>query len=148
MLLNLRNAVLDLGGPTILDNIDFQLDQTQRVALLGRNGCGKSTLLKVLAGKLALDSGVKKIDQGVTLGYLGQALPDEMPETVYELIASSFGEAGRYLVQSKTAADDDHDFHTAMGQVDTWTAASRIDKVISQFQLEPDMKFADLSGGR
>jgi len=148
MLLNLRNAVLDLGGPTILDNIDFQLDQTQRVALLGRNGCGKSTLLKVLAGKLVLDSGVKKIDQGVTLGYLGQALPDEMPETVYELIASSFGEAGCYLVQSKTAADDDHDFHTAMGQVDTWTAASRIDKVISQFQLEPDMKFADLSGGR
>lgn len=148
MLLNLRNAVLDLGGPTLLDNIDFQLDKDQRTALLGRNGCGKSTLLKVLAGQLALDSGVVKIDQGITLGFLGQAVPDNVPKTVYELIALSFGEAGRLLVQSHNAADDDHEHHAAISEVDTWTVAARVDKVISQFQLEPEMEFATLSGGR
>ncbi|MBL4851066.1 MAG: ATP-binding cassette domain-containing protein [Gammaproteobacteria bacterium] len=148
MLLNLHNAVLDLGGPTLLDNIDFQLNKGQRVALLGRNGCGKSTLLKVLAGQLALDSGTRKINQGVTLGYLSQAVPNETPKTVYELIALSFGEAGRLLVQSHHAADDDHAHHAAMSEVDTWTVAARIDKVISQFQLEPEMQFSALSGGR
>ncbi|MBL1293851.1 MAG: ATP-binding cassette domain-containing protein [Thiotrichales bacterium] len=148
MLLNLRNAVLDLGGPIILDNVDFQLNSDQRIALLGRNGCGKSTLLKVLAGQLALDSGVVKRDQGITLSYLGQAVPDNPPKTVYELIALSFGEPGRLLLQSHHAADDDHEHHAAMSEVDTWTVAARIDKVMTQFELEPEMEFASLSGGR
>ncbi len=148
MLLNLRNAVLDLGGPTILNHVDFQLNKNQRVALLGRNGCGKSTLLKVLAGQIAPDSGVRKINQGVTLGYLGQAMPDDIPKTVYELVALSFGEAGRLLLQSHNVADDDHAHHAAMSELDTWTVAARIEKVISQFQLDPEMEFAALSGGR
>ena len=44
-------------GQNILDGITFQIDQGQRVGLLGKNGAGKSTLFKILTGELEYDEG-------------------------------------------------------------------------------------------
>ena len=44
-------------GQNILDGITFQIDQGQRVGLLGKNGAGKSTLFKILTGELPRNSG-------------------------------------------------------------------------------------------
>lgn len=146
MLLNLRNAVLNLGGPNILDDVNFQLSSGQRVALLGRNGSGKSTLLKVMAGELMLDDGKRETAQGISLGYLPQCLPEDAPRTVYELVARGFGESGRLLLKGKTGSlAADH--YEALEQAGGWDIAHRIDKAISQLKLEPDMVLASLSGG-
>lgn len=128
MLLNLRNACLDLGGPKILDNVVYQLEKNQRVALLGRNGCGKSTLLKVLAGNLQLDSGMRELGKEVTIDFLPQVVPDDIPATVYDLIAKSL----------KTNIHDN----------EGWDVRHRIDKVLSQFELSGDEKILSMSGGR
>ena len=128
MLLNLRNACLDLGGPKILDNVVYQLEKNQRVALLGRNGCGKSTLLKVLAGNVQLDSGMRELGKEVTIDFLPQVVPDDIPATVYDLIAKSL----------KTNIHDN----------EGWDVRHRIDKVLSQFELSGDEKILSMSGGR
>ena len=48
-------------GQNILDGITFQIDQGQRVGLLGKNGAGKSTLFKILTGELEYDEGTVTI---------------------------------------------------------------------------------------
>lgn len=148
MMLSLRNACLDLGGPAILGDVNFQLVNNQRVALLGRNGCGKSTLLKVLAGQMALDSGVREINQDATIGYLGQDVPAGLRCSVYEFVAKSFGRAGQLLLQSQAGKLDPDALHSADLEPDIWSIANRIDKALSQLQLDADAEFASLSGGR
>ena len=51
-------------GQNILDGITFQIDQGQRVGLLGKNGAGKSTLFKILTGELEYDEGTVTIAPG------------------------------------------------------------------------------------
>jgi len=56
-LLKLDNVSVAFGLKPVLDQADLQIDEQERVGLIGRNGEGKSTLLKVLAGEVLSDSG-------------------------------------------------------------------------------------------
>ena len=56
--ITLDKATLAFGHVDLLARTDFQLDEGERVGLIGRNGGGKSSLLKVLAGEAQLDDGV------------------------------------------------------------------------------------------
>jgi ABC-2 type transport system ATP-binding protein len=51
---------------TVLDNISFELREGETLGIMGRNGCGKSTLLKVLCGIYTADSGVVRVNAGLT----------------------------------------------------------------------------------
>jgi len=55
--ITLDKASLAFGHVALLDHVEFQLDEGERVGLIGRNGGGKSSLLKVLAAQAALDDG-------------------------------------------------------------------------------------------
>ena len=55
-LLRLDEVELHFGSHVILDRVSLNLDQGQRVGLLGRNGAGKTTLFKILAGELTPES--------------------------------------------------------------------------------------------
>ena len=59
-------------GQNILDGITFQIDQGQRVGLLGKNGAGKSTLFKILTGELEYDEGTVTIAPGRRIGLISQ----------------------------------------------------------------------------
>ena len=59
--ITLDKAALAFGHVALLDHVEFQLDENERVGLIGRNGGGKSSMLTVLAGRAALDDG-----EGVT----------------------------------------------------------------------------------
>ncbi len=51
-------------GRNVLDGLTFQIDQGERVGLLGRNGAGKTTLFRILTGELEADEGQVTIGQG------------------------------------------------------------------------------------
>ena len=93
-LLKLDNVSVAFGLKPVLDNADLQIDEQERVGLIGRNGEGKSTLLKVLAGQVLADSGQVWRQAGITIATLEQSplLPDA--PTVYDDVADSWGEVG------------------------------------------------------
>lgn len=55
MLYRINNGAVVLGGDTILENVNFEIRDTEKIAVVGRNGCGKTTLLKLIAGEVDLD---------------------------------------------------------------------------------------------
>ena len=71
--ISLNKASLAYGHVALLDHIDFQLDEGERVGLIGRNGGGKSSMLKVLAGAAALDDGIVWRAPGARVCYVSQA---------------------------------------------------------------------------
>ena len=71
-LLTLKNIALRFGRQTLLDDVELNVGEGDRLALVGRNGSGKSTLLKILAGEIEPDRGERTSRQGVTVRYLSQ----------------------------------------------------------------------------
>lgn len=55
MLYKINNGAVMLGGDTILENVNFEIRDTEKIAVVGRNGCGKTTLLKLIAGEVELN---------------------------------------------------------------------------------------------
>ena len=48
----IRHAIVEYGADRILDDINFEIHDKEKIAIVGRNGCGKTTLLKLIAGDL------------------------------------------------------------------------------------------------
>ena len=77
-------------GKKILDGLTFQVDQGERVGLLGRNGAGKTTLFKILTGELDADEGEARTAPGKGVGLISQ-IPVYPPEyTVADVLATAF----------------------------------------------------------
>ncbi len=74
-LLSMQNVKLSFGGPLLLDGVDLQIEEGERVCLLGRNGAGKSTLMKLIMGEVQPDSGNIASKQSLCAAYLGQEVP-------------------------------------------------------------------------
>ncbi|MFD0588866.1 ABC-F family ATP-binding cassette domain-containing protein [Paenibacillus sp. GCM10027627] len=72
MLLQVSNVSKSYGVSAILSNISMQVQEKERIGLVGVNGAGKSTLLKIIAGELTPDSGEIHKAKEVRLGYLAQ----------------------------------------------------------------------------
>ena len=77
-------------GKRILDGLSFQVDQGERVGLLGKNGAGKTTLFKILTGELDHDEGQVSIAPGKGLGLISQ-IPVYPPDyTVEDVLQTAF----------------------------------------------------------
>ena len=50
------NGAVSYNGQTVLDNINFEIKDGEKIAVVGRNGCGKTTLLKAITGDVELDA--------------------------------------------------------------------------------------------
>src|SRR5262245_46488854 len=85
-LLGLNDVTLSHGGPRLLDGATLQIDDGERVGLLGRNASGKSTLLALLAGDLEPDSGDVSRRQGLTWGRLPQDVPRGLSGRVIDVM--------------------------------------------------------------
>jgi len=80
------------GGQVVLDDVGFAVPPGQKVALVGRNGCGKTTLLRIVAQAESADSGQVVLAPGCQVGYLGQEGQLEGSRTLYQEMATVFGD--------------------------------------------------------
>ena len=71
-ILQVENASFAVGHVALLDHAAFQLDNGEKIGLIGRNGAGKSTFLKILAGVQKLDDGQVIIQNGLKIVYVPQ----------------------------------------------------------------------------
>ncbi|MCI6256008.1 MAG: ABC-F family ATP-binding cassette domain-containing protein [Clostridiales bacterium] len=149
-------------GTKILDGLTFQIDQGERVGLLGRNGAGKTTLFKILTGELDYDEGEVAIAPGKGIGLISQ-IPVYPPEyTVYDVLQTAFErlhamEREMAELAERMAHDSDSAIlrrydklsaaFEAAGGYDTDT---ELNKVCNGLLISQDMRgqlFSSLSGG-
>ncbi len=78
-------------GHNVLDGLTFQIDQGERVGLLGRNGAGKTTLFRILTRELEPDEGQVSVGQGRRLGLISQIPVYPAEYTVEDVLRSAFG---------------------------------------------------------
>ena len=159
--ITLDKAALAYGHVALLDHVDFQLDEGERVGLIGRNGGGKSSMLKVLAGQATLDDGIIWRAPGVRICYVSQEPMLNADATVFDAVAEGLGELRQLLHDyhhlSHQLAEPDADYDTlleAMQPLQTkleaqngWAVQARIETAIQRLELNADSRVGDLSGG-
>ena len=154
------------AGEVLFDNINLQVDERDRIALVGRNGAGKSTLLKILVGEEEPTSGEINKKKDISLSYLAQNSRFESENTIYDEMLQVFDNLRRTETQlrqmelemgeksgedlDKLMADYDRlseNFRQAGG----FTYEADIRAILNGFKFDEsmwEMKIAELSGGQ
>lgn len=84
LIISLKNIYKSFGINTILNDISFNINDGDKIGLIGQNGGGKSTLLKIITNQIPQDSGEIFINKSKTLGYLTQNSNFNEDMTIYE----------------------------------------------------------------
>ena len=92
MLIQLNNITKNFVVNEIFSNVKLEINDKDRVAIVGRNGAGKSTLLKIIAGAISFDSGERTISKNTTVGYLSQEFIVREDLSIYEEMITCFDE--------------------------------------------------------
>ena len=96
MLYQIVNGAVEFGAETILSEVNFEIRNTEKIAVVGRNGCGKTTLLKLIAGEVELAK--RDSDEDIfiakagnpTIGYLKQIAFEDTSITMEEEVKKAF----------------------------------------------------------
>ena len=150
-------------GKNVLDGLTFQVDQGERVGLLGRNGAGKTTLFKILTGELDYDEGTVVVGQGRRVGLISQIPVYPAGYTVEDVLRSAFArleslaEEMRALEARMAAGESDpailkrygtlSERFEAFGGYDTDVAVNKIANGLSIPESQRSQLFDSLSGG-
>ncbi|ORO76699.1 ABC-F family ATP-binding cassette domain-containing protein [Streptococcus oralis] len=154
------------AGELLFDNINLQVDERDRIALVGKNGAGKSTLLKILVGEEEPTSGEINKKKDISLSYLAQDSRFESENTIYDEMLHVFDDLRQTEKQlrqmelemgeksgaelDKLMADYDRlseNFRQAGG----FTYEADIRAILNGFKFDESMwqmKIAELSGGQ
>lgn len=154
------------AGEVLFNNINLQVDERDRIALVGKNGAGKSTLLKILVGEEEPTSGEINKKKDISLSYLAQDSRFESENTIYDELLHVFDDLRRTEKQlrqmelemgeksgedlDKLMADYDRlseNFRQAGG----FTYEADIRAILNGFKFDESMwqmKIAELSGGQ
>lgn len=92
ILLQVQQVMRRFGADVLFDNVQMDIQEHARVALVGCNGAGKSTLLKMIAGETVPDEGQISMRKGLTIGYLAQDQGLDSHNTIWEEMSSVFAE--------------------------------------------------------
>ena len=154
------------AGEVLFDNINLQVDERDRIALVGKNGAGKSTLLKILVGEEEPTSGEINKKKDISLSYLAQDSRFESENTIYDEMIHVFDDLRRTEKQlrqmelemgEKSGADldklmSDYDrLSENFRQAGGFTYEADIRAILNGFKFDESMwqmKIAELSGGQ
>ncbi|MFD1363437.1 ABC-F family ATP-binding cassette domain-containing protein [Lentibacillus salinarum] len=90
ILMQLNNITKSFGAEEILAHIKLEIQENDRIAIVGRNGSGKSTLLKIMAGDLSYDEGELFKPKDLTIGYLSQHTSLESDKSIWDDMITVF----------------------------------------------------------
>lgn len=154
------------AGEVLFDNINLQVDERDRIALVGKNGAGKSTLLKILVGEEEPTSGEINKKKDISLSYLAQDSRFESENTIYDEMLHVFDDLCRTdkqlrqmeLEMGEKSGDDldklisDYDrLSENFRQAGGFTYEADIRAILNGFKFDESMwqmKIAELSGGQ
>lgn len=154
------------AGEVLFDNINLQVDERDRIALVGKNGAGKSTLLKILVGEEEPTSGEINKKKDISLSYLAQDSRFESENTIYDEILHVFDDLRRTekqlrqmeLEMGEKSGEDldklmsDYDrLSENFRQAGGFTYEADIRAILNGFKFDESMwqmKIAELSGGQ
>lgn len=88
MILACNNIGKSFGTTKVLENVTFQINKNEKIAVVGMNGAGKSTLFKIIVGDLSADKGLVTISKGCVIGYLSQHEAVTSRNTIYNEMLS------------------------------------------------------------
>lgn len=156
-LLRLKKVSIAFGTHALLKQAHFQLEEGERVGLLGRNGEGKSTLMKIVMRHIHADEGEVWYKPELRIAVLEQMphLPDE--ETIYDVVAGGLGEVGEWIKRyheltllteftdavMKEMGDLQHKLDVHNG----WQIQQRVENILTRLNLPSESKVKGLSGG-
>jgi ATP-binding cassette subfamily F protein uup len=160
--ITLDKACLAFGHVALLDHADFQLDEGERVGLIGRNGGGKSSMMRVLAGQGTLDDGLVWRAPTARICYVSQEPVLDADDTVFDAVAKGLGKLQKLLHDyhhvSHQLSEPDADYdklleemqhlQTQLEAQDGWSVQARIETAITKLDLDPDKRIAEMSGGQ
>ena len=123
-LVTLDRVSIAFGHLPLLTDASLQIEDKERVAVVGRNGTGKSTLLQIVSGDLAPDGGSVWRQPALRVARLAQDVPLSDPRHVFDVVAEGA---------------DPHE--------EEWRREQRVRLVLSRLELKPDVAVDTLSGG-
>ncbi|NIP38713.1 MAG: ATP-binding cassette domain-containing protein [Candidatus Dadabacteria bacterium] len=159
-LISLNEVKLSFGGPLIFDDLNLQIEQGERVALIGRNGVGKTSLMKVIARELYVDDGKIAYQKGLTVTHLPQEIPKDMGGKTFDIVLSGLGKRAKlisdYYYLSKRLAHESSPeplkrldaMQAELERTEGWKIESEVESAISHLGLDPESEFTKLSGGQ
>ena len=154
------------AGEVLFDNINLQVDERDRIALVGKNGAGKSTLLKILVGEEEPTSGEINKKKDISLSYLAQDSRFESENTIYDEMLHVFDDLRRTEQQLRQmelemGEKSGEDLNKLMSDYDRlsenfrqaggFTYEADIRAILNGFKFDESMwqmKIAELSGGQ
>lgn len=167
--MKIANLCMSFGTQTIFDNISFQINNNDKVGIIGVNGAGKSTLFNILLGNLTPDSGTITLNTKINLGYLPQVIMDDASnkeETVFEYLLEGrpikeLKEELNSLYEIIARTQDEYELKKYYKKIncvselleyyDEYNAESSLLKIISGMNIDDnllDLKLKNISGGQ
>ena len=130
--LQIENISKSYGPKVLFENIGFNINEGDKIALIAPNGTGKTSLMRILAGKDKSDSGGKIMFlKDIRIAFLEQEYPFDPEKSIFDQIISSSEE-----------------FTKGLDQEHLWEYERRVVKFLTNFNLpDPDQKMKELSGG-
>lgn len=151
-MISVESIAVEFGGTTLFDNISFQVNEKDRIALMGKNGAGKSTLLKILAGVRPPTRGKVVVPKDCTIAYLPQHLMTEDGRTVFEEASQAFAhlkemEAEIESLNQELATRTDYESDEYMALIEKVATMSEKFYTIDMTHFEEDVEKALLGMG-
>ena len=151
-MISVDGLAVEFGGTTLFSDISFQINEKDRIALMGKNGAGKSTLLKILAGVRQPTRGRVTAPKDCVIAYLPQHLMTEDGRTVFEEASMAFShlkemEREIEVLNNELATRTDYESEDYMALIEKVATMSEKFYAIDLTHFEEDVEKALLGLG-